>query len=1177
MSGSRTARQAALLDAFWSALRDNPSADPPAGLDAGLAATVAELERELRPPEPTTAFLTRLRRELLATSAPAVAPNGGVATAIPTGHRTPHAGPTEPVPASPFAARQRRYRSREWLRLVAPIVAFALVGGLLVAVFRDDRRDASTDQQPGATSAAAAGSPDARAPGQTPFDPSGELVVPWDPAGGEHYKLHIVPADGSEPRRLTPEDSEIAGAETGPAWSPDGQRLVFVGYVKDGVDLFVINADGSGLRNLTNQPAHYIQPSWSPDGSRIAFVNSTNDYASIAVINADGSGMRELTRSEGVYDSAPTWSPDGTQIAFLRHEFVPAGEPGSLPTPADGSMGSIAIEGETRSTLYVITADGTSQWSLATVATATAPEWSPDGGRIALTSGWPDEQALVIDEHTLEVRTLVRDGLRSSLPRWSPDGTKISVVVTDPGGSETSIVVMNADGSGARRITELHGWHDWSPDGRSLVVLQARYTTGGEPTGRANLYVIIIDGGEPRLLLDDAAIGVTPAWRPGAAPPTATSPTDRTSTADAGAPITLAAALQAALARQFGGFQFVHTDQPPLISQEDALQAIDDFGIPWALGGEWEGKPVTIGARYGLATIVDGSTWPLPDGTQLQDLEQRPMWIVDYGNVQGVIPSIAPGTTPPPPANHAVYGVDAETRVVWYLASYRDESAPPPAAPSMTTGPSSDTDLSPSYRLRIEEQAREWALRAAMTDEQFEVLDVRLVTLRDKFIEDANRGGGSGYSRDGEDEPYWRVEYLGAAIPFPGSCGRGPNARCTETTHTITWFRASDGQHDTVMLFDPATAARPAEIAAPLPIVDTELGYDPHQPLFPDAEVVHVVAIHDGRRWVQGSEETQGPITIETWLNRVTGDTLIRETRANGDLESLTLRQGTTLVRYLAESYDGSTDDPRYTFVEFDAPRLDDPILRVTTPHLDWYRDVLSRGHAYVGGVGEVDGRAALLVQVAAGTDAAHVAWLDAETLLPLSVELPNQLRADQGRVFETIRYTTVETMSRAGIPEWIFAPAFPADEITPRHELTRIRTRDEAASFDGYPLWSLGASFESRDLVRIRQHAETGEGSTQDDITTFTYASGTDQDDWVIVECQGRLPQWQQDQGMTTRREQGEEIQIDGEPAWVFAPSYADIAWVEIERDSIVIVVRAPDRETAIAAAEALTWANRR
>ncbi len=78
-----------------------------------------------------------------------------------------------------------------------------------------------------------------------------------------------------------------------------------------------MNADGSGLFNLTNDPGYDHYEAWSPDGSRIAFVSDRQEHSEIYVMNADGSGSAtNLTNSPGS-DRFPHWSPDGTHIAFI--------------------------------------------------------------------------------------------------------------------------------------------------------------------------------------------------------------------------------------------------------------------------------------------------------------------------------------------------------------------------------------------------------------------------------------------------------------------------------------------------------------------------------------------------------------------------------------------------------------------------------------------------------------------------------------------------------------------------------------------------------------------------------------------------------------------------------------------------------------------------------------------
>jgi hypothetical protein len=130
-----------------------------------------------------------------------------------------------------------------------------------------------------------------------------------------------------------------------PAWSPDGRTIVFVSWRDGNGEVYAMDADGGGPRNLTRHPAEDVRPAWSPDGRSIAFVRSRDRRSEIYVMNADGSGKRNLTRSRGS-DDYPTWSPDGRRIAFLR---------GRLHSPTPPGPG---VHRFYSYHLYVVNADG---------------------------------------------------------------------------------------------------------------------------------------------------------------------------------------------------------------------------------------------------------------------------------------------------------------------------------------------------------------------------------------------------------------------------------------------------------------------------------------------------------------------------------------------------------------------------------------------------------------------------------------------------------------------------------------------------------------------------------------------------------------------------------------------------------------------------------------------------
>src|SRR3712207_6711701 len=115
-------------------------------------------------------------------------------------------------------------------------------------------------------------------------------------------------------------------SDFGPAWSPDGRRIAFSRQAGDVVALFVMNADGSGVRRLIapvrgpeGAPSRDFLPGWSPDGRQIAFTSNRGGFGEpdIFRIDADGTDLTRLTRTPTFTgDFGPAWSPDGRWIWF---------------------------------------------------------------------------------------------------------------------------------------------------------------------------------------------------------------------------------------------------------------------------------------------------------------------------------------------------------------------------------------------------------------------------------------------------------------------------------------------------------------------------------------------------------------------------------------------------------------------------------------------------------------------------------------------------------------------------------------------------------------------------------------------------------------------------------------------------------------------------------------------
>ena len=160
----------------------------------------------------------------------------------------------------------------------------------------------------------------------------GDVQTPaWSPDGRKlafvsqrdgNAEIYVMNADGSAQENLTRQPAN----DSHPSWSRDGGKLVFVSRRDGNSEIYVMNADGSGLRNVTRTPWDDLDPAWSPDGRAIAFVQkkcvasrpcAAAYETDLYVVNADGSGLRRLTtRRARLFN--PSWSADGKTIRYGR-------------------------------------------------------------------------------------------------------------------------------------------------------------------------------------------------------------------------------------------------------------------------------------------------------------------------------------------------------------------------------------------------------------------------------------------------------------------------------------------------------------------------------------------------------------------------------------------------------------------------------------------------------------------------------------------------------------------------------------------------------------------------------------------------------------------------------------------------------------------------------------------
>jgi len=248
----------------------------------------------------------------------------------------------------------------------------------------------------------------------------------------EQNEICLINADGSGFTQLTNNGANNSYA----SFAPDGRSIVFSSNMGGGkFQIYEMELGNRNTRQLTFDDGDAFAADISPDGQKITYkCSDANDLDYICVMNRDGSGNRRIY--SGGWD--PVWSPDGSQILFASGDYNNA-------------------------QLYTIFSDGSGLSALPSLSAVRGrSDWS-SLGKIATYAGAPWQRNIYILENS--IWNQITNGGNSQAPSFSPDGEWIAFTgyfdhMNDPDGCE--IYIMTVDGQNLTRLTD-NGYCDWQP------------------------------------------------------------------------------------------------------------------------------------------------------------------------------------------------------------------------------------------------------------------------------------------------------------------------------------------------------------------------------------------------------------------------------------------------------------------------------------------------------------------------------------------------------------------------------------------------------------------------------------------------------------------------------------------------------------------------------------------